>query len=120
VDGAIRDLDEMRNAGFKALARQLCVSHAYSWPVKWGCDVHVFGCQVRPGQLIHADKHGFMAIPPEDEAGLLEATKYMDDNECNTVIAAARSASGMSTDSMLAAFDEASGAFARAAHHKPA
>ena len=36
----------------------------------------------------------------------------------NTVIAAARSASGMSTDAMLAAFDEASAAFARAANDR--
>ena len=32
IDGAIRDLDEMNNAGFKALARRLCVGHAYSSP----------------------------------------------------------------------------------------
>jgi regulator of RNase E activity RraA len=118
VDGAIRDVDEMRNAGFKALARQLCVSHAYSWPVRWGEEVEVFGCRVEPGQLVHADKHGFIAVPPEDEAGLLEATKFMDDNECNTVIAAARSASGMPTEALLAAFDEASAAFGQAARER--
>jgi regulator of RNase E activity RraA len=118
VDGAIRDLDEMRNAGFKALARQLCVSHAYSWPVRWGCEVEAFGCRVAPGQLIHADKHGFIAVPPEDEAGLLEATQFMDANECNTVIAAARSASGRSTEEMLAAFDQASAAFGQAARSR--
>ena len=28
TDGAIRDVDEMTNAGFKALARRLCVGHA--------------------------------------------------------------------------------------------
>ena len=33
VDGAIRDLDEMRNAGFKALARRLCVGHAFAHPL---------------------------------------------------------------------------------------
>ena len=43
-----------------------------------------------PGQLIHADKHGFLAIPSEDEPRLLEAGSFMDANECNTVIAAAR------------------------------
>lgn len=118
VDGAIRDLDEMGNAGFKALARQLCVSHAYSCPVRWGEEVQVFGCLVKPGQLIHADKHGFMAVPPEDEPRLLEATKFMDDNECNTVIAAARSASGLSTDEKLAAFDRASAEFGRAAREQ--
>ena len=35
TDGAIRDVDEMTNAGFKALARRLCVGHAYSVPVRW-------------------------------------------------------------------------------------
>ena len=63
VDGAVRDVDEMTNAGFKALARRLCVGHAFAMPVRWGCDVEVFGRTVQPGQLIHADKHGFMVIP---------------------------------------------------------
>ena len=60
TDGAIRDLDEMHNAGFKAIARQLCVGHAHATPVRWNCDVTVFGCRIRPDQLIHADKHGFL------------------------------------------------------------
>ncbi|MDG2206610.1 MAG: hypothetical protein P8K78_01780, partial [Pirellulales bacterium] len=34
IDGAIRDVDEMCNAGFKALARRLSVGHAYSTPVR--------------------------------------------------------------------------------------
>lgn len=58
TDGAIRDFDEMHNAGFKALAQRLCVGHAFSWPVRWGGEVEVFGTTVHPGQLIHADKHG--------------------------------------------------------------
>ena len=33
VDGAVRDVDEMTNAGFKALARRLCVGHAFATPV---------------------------------------------------------------------------------------
>lgn len=90
VDGAIRDVDEMTNAGFKALAKRLCVGHAHSTPVRWGVDVEVFGTPVRQGQLIHADKHGFIAIPDGEEAGLLEASIQMDVNECETVIEAAR------------------------------
>ena len=94
ADGSIRDLDEMQNAGFKALARRLSVGHAYSTPIKWNCEVEVFGSRVQPGRLIHADKHGFLTIPPEDEDRLLEAAKFMDDNECNTLIAAARKSQG--------------------------
>ncbi len=101
TDGAIRDLDEMNQAGFKALARRLCVGHAHVIPVRWGCEVEVFGRIIQPGQLIHADKHGFLAIPEEDEAELLEASRFMDSNECRTVITAARSGDGLSTEKLL-------------------
>ncbi len=107
TDGAVRDVDEMSNAGFKALARCMCVGHAWSTPVRWGCPVEVFGCEILPGQLIHADRHGFLAIPQEDEARVLEAADFMDANECETVIAAARSASGKSSGQILEALSEA-------------
>jgi regulator of RNase E activity RraA len=107
TDGAIRDTDEMNNAGFKALAKGLCVSHAYSCPVKWDCEVEVFGCIIKPGQLIHADKHGFLAIPEEDEKTILEASKFMDDNECNTLIPAARDTSGKEPNQILKQINEA-------------
>lgn len=115
TDGAIRDLDEMRNAGFKAIARRMCVGHAYSTPVRWGCEVEVFGTVVEPGRLIHADKHGFLVIPPEDEERILEAAVFMDANECNTVIPAARSAAGRSFEETLAELDAAGRAFREAA-----
>jgi len=115
TDGAIRDVDEMTNAGFKALARRLCVGHAWVTPVRWGCPVDVFGQRIEPGQLIHADKHGFLAVPSEDAPRLLEAARFMDSNECQTVIAAARSCSGLSRDEMLRQLDEAAAAFRKAA-----
>lgn len=111
TDGAIRDLDEMTHAGFKAIARRLCVGHAYSCPVQWNCEVEVFGRKVRPGQLVHADKHGFLVIPEEDEAQLLEAARYMDSNECRTVIATARDSTGKTTGQILAELDRAAEQF---------
>ena len=113
IDGGIRDLDEMTQIGFKALARRLCVGHAYTTPVRWGVEVEVFGRTVQPGQLIHADKHGFLAIPPEDEASLFEATRFMDDNECQTTIAAARSSFGKPAEQLLAELDTAVQEFSR-------
>lgn len=101
VDGAIRDVDEMTNAGFKALARRLCVGHAHVHAIRWNCEIEIFGQKVRPGDLIHADKHGFMAITGEEEAGLLEAARFMDANECETVIPAARGTSGRSSEEIL-------------------
>ncbi len=118
TDGAIRDVDEMCNAGFKALARRFCIGHAHSWPVRWNCEVEVFGRKVRPGQLIHADKHGFLVIPDEDQPRLLEAARFMDSNECRTVIQAARDSAGQSMDQTLAALDAAGAAFGRAAREQ--
>lgn len=118
TDGAIRDLDEMTNAGFKALARRLCVGHAFVCPVRWNVPVEVFGRTVRPGQLLHADKHGFLAVPDEDTPRLLEAARFMDENECSTVIAAARGGAGMAADELLARMDAAGAAFGEAAREK--
>ena len=118
TDGAIRDLDEMMNAGFKALARRLCVGHAYSTPVEWDCEVEVFGRKIQPGQLIHADKHGFLVIPVEDEERLLDAAIFMDNNECNTIIAAARNSAGKSQEQILKALNDASKDFADAVKQK--
>ncbi|MDP0496081.1 MAG: RraA family protein [Verrucomicrobiota bacterium JB024] len=117
TDGAIRDLDEMANAGFKALARRLCVGHAHVTPVRWNVPVEVFGRTVRPGQLIHADKHGFMAVPEEDEPGLLDAVLFMDANECKTVIPAARE-SGRSFEAIIQDLAKAGQAFSQAAQDK--
>ncbi|MCU6711926.1 RraA family protein [Paenibacillus sp. J5C_2022] len=113
TDGAIRDIDEMNNAGFKALARRTCVGHGFSTPVRWGIEVEVFGCRVKPEQLIHADKHGFLVIPEEDEAQLLEASIYMDGNECSTVIPAARNVMGKTAEELLSRIDEAGRQFGR-------
>jgi regulator of RNase E activity RraA len=112
TDGAIRDLDEMHTVGFKAIARRLCVGHAYSHPVRWNCEVEVFGRAVKHGELIHADKHGFLVIPRQDQAQLLQAARFMDSNECQTMIAAARNISGMSTEQMLRDIDTACDRFA--------
>ena len=111
TDGAIRDLDEMNSVGFKALARRLCVGHAYVTPIQWGCEVEVFGRKFVPEQLIHADKHGFLAIPPEDEGKLLEAAKFMDTNECQTLIRASYSTYGQSKTEILSRIEDANKTF---------
>lgn len=118
VDGAVRDLDEMNNAGFKALARRLAVGHGFAFPVRWGEPVEVFGTRVEPGQLIHADKHGFLAVPKEDEPRLLEAATFMDGNECEHLIGIARSAQGKSLEQVCSDIDAGAQRFGEAATAK--
>ncbi len=118
VDGAIRDVDEMTNAGFKAIARRLCVGHAYSHPVRWNCEVEVFGRLVKPGDLIHADKHGFLVIAPEEQPGILEAARFMDANECNTLIPAARGSAGKPLPEICDSIDAAGKTFSENAQRQ--
>jgi 4-hydroxy-4-methyl-2-oxoglutarate aldolase len=101
TDGAVRDLDEMKSAGFKAIARRLAVSHAHCWPLRWGVEIEVFGTRVKPGQLIHADKHGFIIIPADAQRRVLEAARFMDDNECETVIVAGTDSFGRTGPELL-------------------
>ncbi len=118
VDGCVRDVDEVNAVGFKFLAARLCVGHAFGYPVRWNCETKAFGITVRPGDLIHADKHGFLVIPPEDQESLLEASLFMDRAECDTMISTARNSGGQPMEQVLAKVQEASEDFARSTGRK--
>lgn len=117
TDGGVRDLAEMTSAGFKAMARRLCVGHGYGTILSWNCDVEVFGRKVRPGQLIHADQHGFLAIPPEDEPRLLEASLFMDRNEA-AVLAVAQNVDRLPQVEHIKRIDDSINSFLGAARDK--
>ncbi len=65
TDGAVRDLDEVRTLGFQFVAAHISVSHAYVHLVDFGLPVKVGGLWVNPGDLVHADQHGVVTIPPD-------------------------------------------------------
>lgn len=62
-DGGVRDLDEMRAAGFHAFAAAPLVSHAYVHMVEYGVPVTVGGLTVQPGDIVMGDQHGVLTIP---------------------------------------------------------
>lgn len=113
TDGYVRDVDEGSYAGFKMMASRLGVGHAYSCPLRFGTEVEIYGAKVKPGMLIHADKYGFIAIPPEDTRNLLEGVRYMDSNECNTTIPAGRDTVGLTAEEVVAQLKRANLEFAR-------
>ncbi len=90
TDGAVRDLSEMKNAGFKALARRLCVAPAYGKVVDFGNPASVFGCEIKTGDLIHADPHGFITIPPDVAESLDKCCLFYDRAELEYIITVAR------------------------------
>jgi 4-hydroxy-4-methyl-2-oxoglutarate aldolase len=63
TDGCPRDLDEVEALGFGLFGRNPCVSHAYVRLVDFGKPVRLAGVEIRPGDLLHADKHGVCIIP---------------------------------------------------------
>ncbi len=64
TNGHVRDLDEAHALGFHYFAGGVCVSHAYVHLLDFGGPVQVGGVTVRTGELIHADKHGVLLVPP--------------------------------------------------------
>ncbi|MBI1847414.1 MAG: RraA family protein [Candidatus Rokubacteria bacterium] len=65
TDGSVRDLDEVRALGFQFAAAHVSVSHAYVHMVDFGLPIKVGGLWVKPGDLVHADQHGVVTIPPD-------------------------------------------------------
>jgi regulator of RNase E activity RraA len=62
TDGSIRDIDQWA-PGFQALAGSIVPSHAHVHLADFGKEVRVAGMLVRSGDLVHADRHGAVAIP---------------------------------------------------------
>jgi 4-hydroxy-4-methyl-2-oxoglutarate aldolase len=81
TDGSVRDLDEVRALGFQFAAAHVSVSHAYVHMVDFGLPVKVGGLWVKPGELIHADQHGVVTIPPEIVDRLAQAVAKVEADE---------------------------------------
>ena len=64
TDGSVRDLDAMA-PGFFVLAGSIMPSHAHVHLVDYGGTISVAGMLVSPNDVIHADRHGAVVIPPE-------------------------------------------------------
>jgi regulator of RNase E activity RraA len=81
TDGCPRDVDEVRALGFHLFGLDLCVSHAYVRLVDFGKPVRLAGVEIRPGDLIHADKHGVCIIPNEVADRVVEACRQVEEME---------------------------------------
>jgi regulator of RNase E activity RraA len=75
TNGGVRDLDEVERLQFKYFASCVLVSHAYVHIEDYDCPVNIGGLTVRPGDLLHADKHGVILIPHEIAPALAEACR---------------------------------------------
>jgi 4-hydroxy-4-methyl-2-oxoglutarate aldolase len=101
TDGSVRDLPEAEALGFHFFAAHVSVSHAYIHMVDFGLPVKTGGLWVRPGELIHADQHGIIVIPPEIAARIPDAAARIEARE-RTMIAACQKP-GVTLDELKAA-----------------
>jgi regulator of RNase E activity RraA len=62
TNGSMRDLDAM-HPRFQCLAASLSPSHAWVQVVDFARQVDVSGMVVSDGEVVHADRHGAIAIP---------------------------------------------------------
>lgn len=80
TNGVVRDLGDLP-ADFPVIAGSIGPSHGFVHVRSIGQPVRVMGLQVRTGDLIHADRHGAVVVPPEAIPALAAAISKMQATE---------------------------------------
>src|SRR4051794_38780498 len=65
TQGAVRDLDALERLGFHTFATSVSPAHGYGAFVGYGDPATVAGLTIETGNLLVADLHGVLRIPPE-------------------------------------------------------
>ncbi len=80
TNGVARDLGDLP-ANFPVIAGSIGPSHGFVHVRSIGAPVRILGLTVRNGDLIHADRHGALVIPPETVDRLAAAIARMQATE---------------------------------------
>ncbi len=80
TNGVMRDLGDMQ-PGFTVVAGSIGPSHGFVHVRELGTPVSIMGMQVAQGDLVHADQHGALVIPPEVIPDLFSALTRMMETE---------------------------------------
>jgi regulator of RNase E activity RraA len=104
TNGSFRDL-ALLAPGFQIIGGSVMPSHAFVHVSAIDCPVEIFGLVVRPGDLIHADRHGAVVIEAEVIADIARGIDLTMRKEA-PVLAAARSAD-FTIERLIAAWGEA-------------
>lgn len=107
TNGVMRDLGDLP-AGFPVVAGSIGPSHGFVHVRSLGLPVTVFGLRVAQGDLIHADRHGAIVVPPDVVPALQAGIERMQATERLILDPARR------PDFDLAAFERAWAAFEKA------
>lgn len=81
TNGAVRDLPGVRGLGLSLFAGNVAVSHAYAHIFDYGHAVRIGGLKVKPGDLLHGDRHGLLTVPLDIAAKIPAAATRGKQNE---------------------------------------
>ncbi len=80
TNGVMRDLGDMA-PDYPVVAGSIGPSHGFVHVTALNVPVKVFGLTVEPGDLVHADRHGAVVVPPEVIPMLDAAIRKMQSTE---------------------------------------
>jgi 4-hydroxy-4-methyl-2-oxoglutarate aldolase len=92
TNGAVRELPSIQTMGMQLFAGNVAVSHAYAHIFDLGAVIQVGGMEVRPGDLLHGDRHGVLTIPEKIAPAIPSVATALQHAE-RTVIEFCRSSS---------------------------
>lgn len=64
TDGVMRDLADMAE-DYPVVAGSIGPSHGYVHVIDYDQPVRIFGLEIKPGDLVHADRHGAVVVPAD-------------------------------------------------------
>ena len=85
TNGSVRDIPMIPD-GFQMLAGSISPSHAYVHVVEFGGEVNVHGMATRSGDLVHADRHGAVGVPPDKISAMISAAEALRIGLVNQVV----------------------------------
>lgn len=104
TNGSMRDQDVI-DPWFPLFAGSIAPSHAFGHVVDFNVEIEVFGLTLKPGDLLHLDRHGAVRIPTGKLGALQKAIELVIAKEA-PILKAAKSP-GFSIETLRAAFDAA-------------
>ena len=90
TNGLVRDLG-MLDEGYQVLAGGIGPSHAFVHVINLNQTVNIFGLEIKPGDLVHADIHGAMVVDKKYLDAMPEALRHVTAKE-EPILKAARKA----------------------------
>ena len=81
TNGAARELPGIEASGFQVFAGRLAISRAYIHVVEYGGPVEVGNLTIHPGDLLHGDRHGVIAVPEDLVSRLPAAARVIGEKK---------------------------------------